>query len=667
MARRRRGITSLAMALAVVAAGGTTALLAGIGPAGAFTPGEGLGASWCASYGGTSLGSYRDVYACQSSRKTAGKTPFDSFAGFQPTELANRFLYAITGHTLFDNDVAGNFVALASASFAIPASASGAAAAGSTVSLPGPGDIISMWGGRSKQKENGDHTQVAVVTAVTATSSGWTIRTLNQGDPSDTDGADGFDTVAVSASSRTWSAEDGFYADFAWLRLAPGTTPGGSNAAGGSGWLAAEAPQHGGAAAGRLLGVACGSASSCAAVGASGSAAMLVAKTGKTWKSVAVPLPASSAAGASLTSVACPSATACVAGGSYHGAGQQQGLLLAGHGSTWTATTAPLPGNAASKPGARIMSVACASKSACVAVGQYASGNSDEALLVTGHGSAWSGRAAPLPADADGRPAAELVSVACPATDSCAAVGSYLDSLGNRQGMLVTLRGTSWKAIRAPLPAGATVPGAELSAVACPAPASCVAAGAYSADTAGFLVSSTGASWAATATPLPAQAAADPATSFPSIACQQRTCVATGAYTDSSGSRQGLIVSDHGGVMTAITAPLPKGAAPAQGSPGARLASVACPSATGCVAVGEYTDTSGDAQTLVLTGAGSAWTTVRAPVPANARTVGSQAQGALAPPALLFVACPAATACVTVGTYPARSLGMEGLILSGRV
>jgi hypothetical protein len=69
----------------------------------------------------------------------------------------------------------------------------------------------------------------------------------------------------------------------------------------------------------------------------------------------------------------------------------------------------------------------------------------------------------------------------------------------------------------------------------------------------------------------------------------------------------------------------------------------------------------------VLTGAGSAWTTVRAPVPANARTVGSQAQGALAPPALLFVACPAATACVTVGTYPARSLGMEGLILSGRV
>src|SRR5580658_5887929 len=285
MARRRRRITSLAIALVVVAAGGTTALLAGIGPAGAFTPGEGLGASWCARYGGTSLGSYRDVYACQSSSKTAGKTPFDSFAGFQPTELANRFLYAVTGHTLFDNDVAGNFVALASASFALPATASGSAASGS-ISLPGAGDIISMWGGRSKQKENGDRTQVAIVTAVTATASGWTIRTLNQGgDPSDTDGSDGFDTVTVSASTRTWGAEDGFYADFAWLRLAPGTTAGGSNTTSGSGWLAAEAPQRSGGQAGQLLAVACGSTTSCTAVGTSGGAAMLVAKTGKTWKS----------------------------------------------------------------------------------------------------------------------------------------------------------------------------------------------------------------------------------------------------------------------------------------------------------------------------------------------------------------------------------------------
>jgi hypothetical protein len=662
MPRRRRRITSVSITLAVLTAAGATALLAGIGPAGAFTPGEGLGAAWCSQYGGKSLGSYRDVYACVSSTKTAGKTPFDSFGGFQPTELTNRYLYAVTRHTLFDNDVAGNFVALASASFALPAAASAAG-----TSLPGAGDIISMWGGRSKQKENGDHTQVAIVTAVTPTSSGWTIRTLNQGDPSDTNAGKGFDTITVSASRQTWSAEYGFYADFAWLRLAPDTnTGGGSNTAGGNGWLAAEAPQRSSVQPGRLLAVACGSTTSCTAVGTSGGAAMLVAKTGTTWKSVTVPLPASTATGASLQTVTCPSASACVAGGSYHGSGQQQGLLLAGQAGTWTATTAPLPAGAAASPGARIMSVACASSTSCVAVGQYATGKSDDALLVTGHGSAWSGRPAPLPADAAARPAAELVSVACPAVTSCTAVGSYLDDLGNRQGMLVTLRGTSWKATRAPLPAGATVPGAELSAVACPAASGCVAVGLYSADSAGFEVSGTGASWAATATPLPAQAASSPATTFPALACQQGTCVAVGSYTDTAGSRQGLIVSGRGSSLTATTAPLPKGSAPAQGSPGARLTSVACPSAAACVAVGEYTDTSGDAQTLLLTGAGSAWTTARAPVPANARTVGSQAQGALAPPALEFITCRAAATCVAVGSYPAARLGMEGFIVSGQ-
>ncbi len=215
MAGTRRRIASLAIAAGLAVTAGTAIALVGIGPASAFTPGEGTGKAWCSRYGGTSLGSYRDVYACKPGGKTAGKTPFDSFAGFQPTELANRYLYAVTGHTLFDNDVAGNFVALASASFALPESASGP-----HVALPVPGDVISMWGGRSKQRENGDHTQVAIVTAVAAAPAGWVITTLNQGDPSDTAAARGFDTIAVSRNLKTWSALDGFYADFAWLKLA---------------------------------------------------------------------------------------------------------------------------------------------------------------------------------------------------------------------------------------------------------------------------------------------------------------------------------------------------------------------------------------------------------------------------------------------------------------
>jgi hypothetical protein len=118
--------------------------------------------------------------------------------------------------------------------------------------------------------------------------------------------------------------------------------------------------------------------------------------------------------------------------------------------------------------------------------------------------------------------------------------------------------------------------------------------------------------------------------------------------------------------LSTASAALPTGAARAQGSPGAQLTSVACSSAAACVAVGSYTDTAGEARLLLLTLAGSAWTATRAPSPADARTVGTQAQGTLAPPALSSVACPGAAACVAVGSYPARKLGMAGLIVTGR-
>jgi hypothetical protein len=214
MARTRRKMTSLALALALVALGVTAGVLAAE-PASAFTPREGAGQAWCAAYGGENIGSYKDIYACKPDRKNAGKTPFDTYSGFQPTELANRFLFNMTGHTLFDNEVAGNFVALASAACDIPDARAGAPGV-----LPRPGDIISMWGGRSGQKQNGDRTLVAIVTRVAPTPAGWRITTLNQGEQADTSGVDGFDTISVSDGGRTWTSERGFYASFDWLLLA---------------------------------------------------------------------------------------------------------------------------------------------------------------------------------------------------------------------------------------------------------------------------------------------------------------------------------------------------------------------------------------------------------------------------------------------------------------
>jgi hypothetical protein len=638
-----------------------------------FTSGEGTGKSWCATYGGTSLGSYKNVYACNPKTKKDGKTPFDSYPGFQCTELANRYLYLMTKHTLFDNEEGGNFVALAATAFSISDAKSGTAGR-----VPAAGDIISMWGGRSDQKENGGRTEVALVTKVAATASGWTITTLNQGDPSDTDGRDGLNTITVSANGRTWSTEDGFYATFEWLKLprvatsgAPGSGSGtgtGSGSSSGS-WTAAEAPLRDGEVTGQLQAVACSAAINCTAAGSSGGAAMLVYSSGNGWKAAVVPAPATGAKGMELTAVACPSATSCVAAGQYHSQSRQQGVLLAGHGATWTATRSPLPSTAASHPHVVFSSMACPTATACVAVGAYtAAAGTSEGLIVTGHDTSWTAYEAPLPSDARAKPSARLTAVACSGAGHCAAVGSYYDKAGNEQGLIVTGTGSSWSGHRAVLPSSAVIPGASLSAVACPAASDCVAAGSFSANQRGMVLTGSGSSWKAVATPLPAGSAAKPGATLQQIVCPSATeCVAAGSYKAGTGGDQGLLIGGHGTKWTAVKAPLPSGAAADQSSPGASLVSVACAAANSCVAAGQYTDTAGDAKVLLLYWRGSSWAASSGPLPANNRTVGAQAQGSLGPPAAASLSCPSAGTCFVVGTYPAVRTGMEGLVEYGKM
>ena len=70
----------------------------------------------------------------------------------------------------------------------------------------------------------------------------------------------------------------------------------------------------------------------------------------------------------------------------------------------------------------------------------------------------------------------------------------------------------------------------------------------------------------------------------------------------------------------------------------ATLSAVSCPSATQCVAVGSYLDSSGnpDAGPLVEVSNGSGWT-----VPSTPKVPGG---------GLMGISCPSASACVAVGT-----------------
>ena len=440
---------------------------------------------------------------------------------------------------------------------------------------------------------------------------------------------------------------------------------GGGNPPGSGTWTAAEAPLPGNAAqTNGFSHVACPS-SSCAAVGSyadsAGNSHIVVDwGSGSSWTPVDAPLPGdaiiSASGGPGIAAEACAAGSSCVLAGDYANSAGSQGLLIAGSGTSWTATKAPVPGNAAPNPGVSIYSVACPSAAFCVAVGTYTDSTGEQqGLLLTGTGSSWKATQAPLPSNAAATPGPYLSSVACESAASCVAVGNYLDSSSRGQGLLITWSGTSWAPIESPAPGGAPG-GAGLQSVGCSASA-CAAAGLYSdgSNAFGLLVSGSGSTWSAAEAPLPAGAAADPSPYFKSMTCPAAsTCVAVGFYSSGSiGNLQGLLLTGMGSSWTAAQAPLPAGAAS-----GAYLYSVACGSTSACVVTGDYADSSSTAHGLLLTGSGSSWTIVSPPVPANANPA-NQTEF------FYDSACPSATTCVTVGSYTDSSAADQGLLLSG--
>lgn len=447
------------------------------------------------------------------------------------------------------------------------------------------------------------------------------------------------------------------------LRSPQPSGSGGGNPPGSDTWTAAEAPRPGTAVQTSVLRqVACPS-SSCAAVGsytdsAGNSHIMVDWGSGSSWAPVEAPLPGD-AISAGITAEACAAGSSCVLAGGYVNSAGDQGLLITGSGTSWAAGRAPVPGNAAANPDVSINSVACPSAVFCVAVGTYkdSSGN-QQGLLLTGSGSSWNATQASLPSNAAATSGPSLSSVACESAASCVAVGNYLDSSSRGQGLMITWSGTSWAPIESPTPGG--VPGwAGLQSVGCGASA-CVAAGSYSdgSKAVGLLVSGSGSTWTAVDAPMPADAAANPSPTFNSVTCTgNSTCVAVGYYfvtCCNPDNIQGLLVTGFGPSWTAAKAPLPAGTA----STDVELGSVACGSTSACVVTGDYTDSSSILHGMLLTGTGSSWTTVSPPVPANANPA-NQTEFFYAS------ACPSASTCVTVGEYTDSSVARQGLLLSG--
>src|SRR5438132_9152190 len=117
--------------------------------------------------------------------------------------------------------------------------------------------------------------------------------------------------------------------------------------------------------------------------------------------------------------------------------------------AVWTIQSTPNP----IVPTGGFSGVACTSTSACTAVGDYsASSNETHTLAERWNGTSWAIQATPNPSGAQG---SGLSGVACASTSACTAVGHYT----NNSGVIVTLaerwNGSSWAIQSAPHDSGA--------------------------------------------------------------------------------------------------------------------------------------------------------------------------------------------------------------------
>jgi hypothetical protein len=433
-----------------------------------------------------------------------------------------------------------------------------------------------------------------------------------------------------------------------------------------------------------LNSLSCPSAGNCSAVGSYNisndtTSGLLLDESSGTWsQGVEAPRPSNASTDefTALNSVSCPSAGNCSAVGLYpDSAGHGQGLLLDESSGTWSqGVEAPLPSNAGTDPGVDLESVSCPSVGNCSAVGTYndSSGN-EQGLLLDESSGIWSqGVEALLPFDTD-EDYVSLSSVSCASAGNCSAVGTYNDSSGYVHGLLLSESSGTWsQGVEAPLPpnAGADL-GVALSSVSCASAGNCSAVGYYYDSTyhrQGLLLKESSGIWSrGVKAPLPSSARTDPGVALSSISCSSAgNCSAVGTYNDSAGHEQGLLLKESSGIWSrGVKAPLPSNAGT---DPGVALSSISCSSAGNCSAVGDYYDSSGNEQGLLLRESSGTWSQgVRAPLPSNA--------GKDPAVALSSVSCASVTLrlvpkplsqgnyCSAVGKYADSSGNEQGLLL----
>jgi hypothetical protein len=497
--------------------------------------------------------------------------------------------------------------------------------------------------------------------------------------------------VSVTAESDAGSSSPALSAETGVVITSP-SSPGEPGGPGGSGplkWTGLEAPlppeTFVGSPEQGLHSISCPETGMCIAVGEANrwvnddlrENALIETLSGGRWTVIEAPLPPEASSSVFLTkldSVSCASTTSCVAVGSYTDQnGDYEALIETLSGAEWTASEAPLPGNAyqpqenVEESEAGLGAVSCRAPGECFAVGSYASGeNSTSAFIVSLSSSTWSLESVPIP----GEPTefSSLNDITCASATSCVAVGSFSDY----RGLISEWNGSVWSSGQAPEPAGSDFPFTVLDHVACGSSTHCVAsAGQYGeSPNAASIWTMVNGQWEASTVPLPSGVTSNEGIELGAPGCEPNgACVGSGAYGGSEG--KAVLAQDNGdgqwssAIATIENTELGRISCEHEGGcifqSGAGLWATSCPTETACIGVGETDNDGNETIPTVAIFSGQEW--------APATVVGAPGFSERNDPAgeLVAVSCTTASWCVSVGRFvdETSSVGERGLIEVG--
>jgi hypothetical protein len=405
----------------------------------------------------------------------------------------------------------------------------------------------------------------------------------------------------------------------------------------GTTWTAGTAPIPGGATDAQFVSVDCTSATSCVAAGSAidfdpgeddPSYTPLVERwNGTTWSTDSVPLPAGTD-GAGIAGLACANASDCSAVGFAQPTGvfdpygeQDVPLHLHWNGSSWSPESGPDP-----TPFNGLYEVACPAANTCFAVG-------GPAIVEQWNGTAWF-----ISHFADKASQSSLAGIDCLSATSCFAVGTFRNE-ADQQPLVQRWNGAQWKTMTVPAPKSG---GGALTAVSCISATDCTAVGTRSrGGSIGTLIEHwDGSTWSIVPSPNPKRGLPV----LTSVDCKAAgRCVAVGVVLTDGFSEQAFSAFSRGGRWTLAKLPIPDFAEISE------VTSVSCATATNCFATGVYLLVTGDRQEIVK-GLLANWNGSRWQARSGARIEGDPEETQLT-----NVSCVSSTRCVALGVFLAGS------------